>query len=307
MRKKKALVLFSGGLDSILTIKILLEQGITVMGVAFKSYFFGVEKAQESAKKLGVSLETIDISEEHLEVVESPKYGRGSGMNPCVDCHLLMLKTAKEIMRKEEFDFAATGDVLGQRPMSQNKRALEFLTKASSLNGYLLRPLCAKLLRETIPEQKGWVDREKFFSINGRSRKKQIELAKQKDIDWYSSPAGGCILCEKEFSKRLKELLDKKSDVQVNDIRLLRLGRHFWTGSNEIIIGRNHGENLEIKRLAKKQDILVELEDAPGPTALIRNYNKKKIPEQALTKAKGLIKKYSKKAKSEEDSNFRIS
>ncbi len=300
-KKKKALVLFSGGLDSILVVEILKRQGVEVHLVSFTSYFFSSQEAKNSARRLGFFLEVVDISKEHLEIVKNPRFGRGSGVNPCIDCHLLMLKKAKEMMDKEGFDFVATGEVLGERPMSQNKKAMDLIKKESSLNGFLLRPLSALQLETTVPEKKGWVEREELFSIKGRSRKKQIELAKRWGIKEYPHPAGGCILCEKEFAQRFKNLMNK-SEPEESDVLLLKLGRHFWCGDVKIIVGRDHEENLEIKKLAREKDLLVELEDTPGPTTLIRSYNNK-IKKEALKKAKKLTKKY---ANEEGDVTFNV-
>lgn len=306
MKKVRALVLFSGGLDSILTVKILQEQGIEVKTLSFKSYFFGAEQAKKAAKNLKIPLKIIDISKEHLEVVKKPKYGYGKGMNPCIDCHILMLKRAKEMMRKEGFDFVATGEVLGERPMSQNKRALKLIEKESSLKGLLLRPLSARLLKETIPEKKGWVNREKFLDISGRSRKRQIALAKKWKIKYYPNPAGGCLLTDLEFSKRLRELFERCPSCGENDIALLKLGRHFWQGFVKIIVGRDHQENLRLKKLAKKGDILIELKQIPGPMTLVRSYSKSKVSEKIIEKAKAKTKYYSVKARNKKNVRFSI-
>jgi tRNA U34 2-thiouridine synthase MnmA/TrmU len=306
MKKLKAILLFSGGLDSMLAAKILLEQGIKVFPVFFKSYFFGPEIAKKSAKILGLKLKVVDFSKEHLKIVKKPKFGYGSSMNPCLDCHILMLKKAKEIMKKEKFDFVATGEVLGERPMSQNRRALELVEKESSLEGYLLRPLSAKLLKSTILEKKGLIKRENLLDIQGRSRKRQIELAKKFGIKWFPSPAGGCLLTDLEFGKRLKELLEKYPNFGGEDVEILKLGRHFWIGKIKIVVGRNESENLKIKKLAKKGDVLVEMKNYPGPTTLIRNYGKGEIGKSVLEKAKSLTKFYSTKARNKRDVKFEI-
>lgn len=303
MKRIKGLLLFSGGLDSILALKILKEQGIEVFPVFFKTYFFGPEIAQKSARENGIKLRVVDISKEHLEIVKKPKFGWGSSMNPCLDCHILMLKKAKEIMEKEGFDFVASGEVLNERPMSQTKRGLDIVERESSLKGYLLRPLSAKLLEPTIPEKKGLVDREKLLDIKGRSRKRQLQLAKKFKLKWYPAPAGGCILTDLEFGKKLKELLEKYPEFDGNDVQLLRLGRHFWEGKVKIIVGRNHEENLKIKELKRAGDILIKSLNYPGPTVLIRSYGEE-IDQNIIEKAKNLILKYSKKAKS--DIKFKI-
>jgi len=303
--KPKALVLFSGGLDSILAALFLKKQKIKVVGITFTSYFFGPEKAKEAAKKIGIFLKIVDFSKEHLKVVKKPKYGYGKSMNPCIDCHILMLKKAKEVMEKENFDFVATGEVLGERPMSQNREALEIVEKESSLKGYLLRPLSARLLPKTIPEKLLLVDREKLLDIKGRSRKRQIELAKEFKIKEYPTPAGGCLLTDLEFGKRLKKLFEIFPGCQGNDIELLKLGRHFWEGKVKIIVGRNEKENEEIKKLIRKGDILIEMKNYPGPTTLIRNYGKRKNLNKIIEKAKKLTQFYSRKSRGKKDINFK--
>jgi len=305
MKKLRAIVLFSGGLDSILAVKILMEQGIEVIPVFFKSYFFGPEIAQKSAKENGLKLKVIDFSKEQLKIVKKPKFGWGSAMNPCLDCHILMFKKAKELMKKLKADFVTTGEVLGERPMSQNKEALELVEKESSLSGYLLRPLSAKLLKETIPEKKKLIKREELLAIEGRSRKKQLELAEKFKIKEYPTPAGGCLLTDPEFGKRLKELLKNYPKFNDNDVELLKLGRHFWEGKVKIIVGRNHQENLKIKKLAQKKDVLIEMENYPGPTTLIRSYGGK-ISKEILEKAKKLTQSYSKKSLGKKDVKFKI-
>lgn len=326
-KKVKALLLFSGGLDSILAAKILEKQGINVTALTFVSYFFDAEQAKKSAKVNNVKLITEDISKRHFNIVKNPCYGYGAGMNPCIDCHLLMIKEAKKLVKSGKYDFLATGEVLGQRPMSQNREALKLIEKKAGLTGKILRPLSARVLPETEYEEKGIVSRDKLCGFSGRSRKGQIELAKKFGIKYYPTPAGGCILTDKEYSKKLKDLLKKIKKIKPSDIALLRLGRHFWTRpvrksnvleiknvslkdkrskkiaepklSNEvgftlIILGRNHEENLALKKLAEKGDMLLELKNVPGPLALVRGKNK-----EAIKLAKNKIKKYAKKLKNQ--------
>jgi len=306
MRKIKALVLFSGGLDSILAAKILMEQEIKLKGITFKSYFFNAEQAKKAAKQIKLPLKIIDFSKEHLKTVKNPRHGYGKAMNPCIDCHILMLRTAKRIMKKEKFDFIITGDVLGERPMSQNKQALELIEKGSSLTGYLLRPISAKLLKPTIPEKLGWVNREKLLDISGRSRKRQIALAKKYKIRKYPSPAGGCLLTDLEFAKRLRELLKVYPKCNGNDIELLRLGRHFLKDEAKIVIGRNEEENKKIKKLKKSSDILIEMKNYPGPLTFIRSYGRGEIPQKIVEKAQKLTQYYSTKARHKKDVEFRV-
>jgi tRNA U34 2-thiouridine synthase MnmA/TrmU len=216
-----------------------------------------------------------------------------------------MLKKAKEIMEKEKFDFVATGEVLGERPFSQTRGALLTVERESSLKGYLLRPLSAKLLEPTIPEKKKLVKREKLFDIQGRSRKKQMELTKKFKIKWYPQPSGGCILTDLEFGKKLRDLLEKYPKFDGNDVETLKLGRHFWEGKVKIIIGRNHEENLKLEKLKRKGDFIMKMKNYPGPTALIRPY-KTKVSDEILKKAKELILEYSKKARGKKDIKFQI-
>ena len=304
----KCLFLFSGGLDSILGVKILrLQKNIKIVGVNFKSVFFSEKIAKEMAKKIKLPLKIIDISEKLIEIVKKPKYGYGKGMNPCLDCRILMLKEAKKILKKEKFDFVASGEVLGERPMTQNKFALKLVEEKSSLKGILLRPLSAKLLEETILEKKGLIKRELLLDLQGRSRKRQILLAQKFKLKEYPTPSGGCLLTDLNFSKRLKELLENFPKAKKNDIELLKLGRHFWQKKIKIIVGRNEKENQLLKKLAQKGDILIEMENYPGPTTLIRSYEKrKKVPKKALEEGKKLTQTYSSKAKDKKDVKFKI-
>ena len=306
MKKTKALVLLSGGLDSILAVKILEAQGVKIKGLGFKSYFFNEKLAKKAARALNIPIKIIDLSKEHLNLVKKPKYGYGKGMNPCIDCHILMLKKAKQIMLKEKFDLVATGEVLGERPMSQNLKSLKLIEKKSGLKGYLLRPLSAKLLEPTIPEKKGLIERKKLLDISGRSRKRQLKLAKKFKIKSYPSPAGGCLLTDLEFSKRLKDLFEKYPRCQGNDIELLKLGRHFWQNKVKIIVGRNEEENKKIRKLAKRGDVLVEMQNYPGPLTLVRSYSGKKIDPKVLEKARFLTKYYSTKSRQKKDVKFKI-
>ncbi len=302
-KKTKALVLLSGGLDSILAVKLLLEQRIEVLAVNFRTNFCGPSKALRAAKMLGVLLREVDIREEFVKVLKKPKHGYGAGLNPCIDCHALMLKKAGEIMRAEEYDFVATGEVLGERPMSQHKKALKIIEKESGLFGYLLRPLSAKLLEPTIPEKDGRVNRKKLLDISGRNRQPQIKLAKKYDIKEYPTPAGGCALTQKDFADKLRELMKNKPDFSHDDLDLLKIGRHFWflrhslgEGGSEnvqIILGRNQQENEILKNAKKETDILIRPVNFSGPEALIRD----KGASDLVNKAKELIIQFAPKAR----------
>lgn len=301
-KKAKALVLLSGGLDSILAVKMLLEQGITVQAINFRTNFCGPSKARPAAEMLGVPLREVAIREEFLEVLKKPKHGYGSGMNPCIDCHALMLKKAGEIMRSEGYDFLATGEVLGERPMSQHKQALDIVARDANVVGYLLRPLSAKLLEPTIAEQEGLVDREKLLDISGRSRKIQMALAEQYGIKEYPTPAGGCALTQKGFADRLRELIKHKPDFNSEDVNLVAIGRHFFINDAQIILGRNQEENDILESVASQNDILVCPDGFIGPMALVRG------KESFVDRAKELIIQFSPKAKDlpREELKFKI-
>jgi len=265
----KALCVFSGGLDSMLAAELIRAQGINVLALFFETPFFTSEKARESAQSMGLPFKVVDITKRHLDVVKSPKHGYGGNMNPCIDCHALMFKIAGEILKKEGAEFVLTGEVMGQRPMSQNKKSLALIASESGIDGLLLRPLSAKRLPVTIPEEKGWVKRELLMGFEGRSRKPQMELAQALNIKGYPSPAGGCLLTEEVFSRRLKDLFSSQSDPDLREIELLKVGRHFRISPHtKIVVGRNKSENEEIHALSGKKNFVLTSASVPGPTVL---------------------------------------
>ncbi|HZK39994.1 MAG TPA: tRNA 4-thiouridine(8) synthase ThiI [Atribacterota bacterium] len=268
--KIKAVALFSGGLDSILAVKLIEEQGIKVKGVNFKTPFFGPDKTFLAAKSLDMDLEIIDITQELLEILRNPKHGLGKNMNPCIDCHTLMIKKAGEYMAKIGASFILSGEVLGERPMSQNRNSLSIIERESGFEGRILRPLSALLLAETIPEKEGLVDRNKLLNISGRSRKRQMELAIKMEIEDYPSPAGGCKLTEPAFSKRLRDLFTQ-GVFSLEDIELLKLGRHFRLSTNvKLVVGRNKEENEKIKEFSQEGDFLFKAKNLKGPVSLLK-------------------------------------
>lgn len=252
-----------------LAAELIRAQGINVLALFFETPFFTSKKARESAQSMGLPFKVVDITKRHLAVVKSPKHGYGGNMNPCIDCHALMFKIAGEMIEEEGADFVLTGEVLGQRPMSQNKKSLDLVTSESGLDGLLLRPLSAKRLPVTIPEEKGWVKRELLMDFQGRSRKPQMELAQALDIKDYPSPAGGCLLTEKVFSRRLKDLFFSQSDPDLREIELLKVGRHFRISPHtKLVVGRNKSENEKIHALTRKKDLVLTSASVPGPTVL---------------------------------------
>jgi tRNA-specific 2-thiouridylase len=265
----KAVGLLSGGLDSMLAARIILDQGIQVRGVSFTTPFFGPEKAKRAADHLKIPLEVLDITQDHWRMLKSPRYGYGNGMNPCIDCHALMVRQAGEYLKKIRADFLFTGEVLGQRPFSQTKPSLRAVEKESGHPDLILRPLSALLLKETIPEQEGLVDRSLLLDIRGRSRKRQMALAEGYGLRDYPAPAGGCLLTDPIFSIRLKELFLTSPDPSLREVELLKAGRHFRLDSMiKVIIGRNKKENEFIEKWVEPEDGWARVVGHPGPLAL---------------------------------------
>lgn len=275
----KAIALLSGGLDSTLAVKLMLEQEIDVSALNFITPFCTCTKkgcrhqAKVMADKLGVILKIIKLNKEYIDLVKNPRYGYGKNMNPCVDCRIFMFSRAREYMYEIGASFVFTGEVLGERPMSQRREAMRIIEKESGLDGRLLRPLCATFLEPTIPEIEGIVDRNQLLAITGRSRKPQISLAKEKGINDYPCPAGGCRLTDPNYAKRLKEAFEHEED-SINEIILLRYGRHFRLPSGaKVIVGRNEGENKVLSSIAAHGNILLlETKDYAGPITLLYNY-----------------------------------
>lgn len=268
--KVKGIALFSGGLDSILAFKVIAEQGIEVLGITFETPFFGAAKARETAKRIGLPLDVVDITSEHLQMLRAPRYGFGRNMNPCIDCHTLMLQVAGRRMEGAGADFIFTGEVLGERPMSQGKQSLYIVAKNSGYADRILRPLSAKLLPETEPERSGKVDRSRLCDIQGRGRKRQMEMAVHYGITAYPPPAGGCLLTDPIFSRRLRDLFHRNPGHEIREIELLKVARHFRLDEKtKAVVGRNAGENETIERLAREGDALIRIDAFPGPTVLV--------------------------------------
>ena len=273
----RAIALLSGGLDSRLAIRVIQEQGIEVECLNFVTLFcqYASTKGYRTdgivaAEQLGVPVTVINSGREFLDIVKHPRHGRGKNMNPCIDCRIFMLKKAGEYMRETGSDFIITGEVVGQRPMSQRKQAMAQIDREAGLIGHVLRPLCAKHLEPTISERDGLVDRERLLAIKGRSRKEQMALAEMFGISDYPCPAGGCLLTDPQFAHRLKELLDHK-DADMNDVHLLKVGRHFRLDEKtKTIVGREEKENTTIASFAHEGDLLIEAAEFPGPTSLLQ-------------------------------------
>ena len=276
----KAITLISGGLDSTVATRIIQDLGLELVAVNTISPFCLCNRrsskgcahgANSAAKQLGLKLISVDVTNDFLEIVKNPKHGYGSNMNPCIDCRILLFKKAKELMASEGASFVITGEVLGQRPMSQKLNTMRLIEKESGLEGLVLRPLSAKILEETIPEKRGWLSREKLLAINGRGRREQMDLAAKLGINDYPCPSGGCLLTDPEFSKRLKDLM-KYGEFDPENIQLLKIGRHFRLDEKtKLIVGRNEKENELLLGFAKEYDYLfMPGDELAGPTSLGR-------------------------------------
>jgi tRNA U34 2-thiouridine synthase MnmA/TrmU len=283
--KMKALALLSGGLDSTLAVKLILNQGVEVETINFVTPFClckkGCSGASEVAEKFHVSVKIVNVGKDYLKILRNPKHGYGRNMNPCIDCRIFMLQRAKKHAKKTGASFIFTGEVLDERPMSQHWKALNIIEKEAGLEGKILRPLSAKLLPKTEAEEKGWVDRERLLGIRGRSRKKQIELAKEFAITDYPCPAGGCLLTYKEYANKLRDLFKHKKRVSLEDVQLLKVGRHFRLGSNKIIVGRNERENNILAHQKRDGDYYFEAQGCGSPISLLQGLKTKKAIETA--------------------------
>ena len=293
--KMRALALFSGGLDSALAIKVVVEQGIEVIALNFVSHFFGGknEKAERMAEQLGVRLEYVDFSKIHTEILKESPSGRGKNMNPCIDCHALMFQVAAKLLEKYDAQFLISGEVLGQRPMSQNYIALGKVMELSGVEDLILRPLSAKLLPPTKPIREGWIDREQLLDIQGRSRKRQMALIEEYGIVEYPSPGGGCMLTEPNYSYRLKTL---ENDGFLEDnysflFHLAKYGRFFKMEAGKyLFVGREHDDNLKISEYKDFGSLYIVGAGTPGPAVL--GYGD--LTEDEILFGKELFSRYSK-------------
>jgi tRNA U34 2-thiouridine synthase MnmA/TrmU len=269
-RATRALGLFSGGLDSMLAALVLRRAGVEVAGVTFATPFFGPERPRRSAEHIGLPLTVLEVGPEHLEqVVKTPRYGYGSNMNPCLDCHAYMFRRAGELADAQDWDFLFSGEVLGQRPMSQNRQALVTVAKHSGQSRRILRPLSARLLPATPMEESGLVDRGLLGDISGRGRKAQMALARELGVSDYPSPAGGCLLTEPGFSRRLADLLEHHPAAGVAEVELLKHGRHLRLSPRaKLVVGRNQADNRALEENAPAGALRLAAKELPGPLGL---------------------------------------
>jgi hypothetical protein len=275
--RPRAIALLSGGLDSTLAIKIVQAQNVDVVAVNFTSPFCTCSPrragtchlASAVARKLGVKIRVFNKGLEYLRMVEHPRFGHGRGLNPCIDCRIFMLQKAAALMEEEKAQFIITGEVLGQRPMSQHRSALDLIERESGLAGRILRPLSAHWLPPTIPEQNGWVERTRLLAIRGRSRSGQLALAKREGVELFGCPSGGCLLTDPVVARRLRDLFRYVPQYDMCDVTLATFGRHFRLHPDlKVILGRNQAENDRLQQIGVKWPLL-EIADIPGPMMLI--------------------------------------
>ncbi len=291
-KRGHAIALFSGGLDSALAILLIQKQNIEVTALTFLTHF-GCDISDKSscggdpypmAEKFGFTVKLVHLGEKFIDIVKAPRYGYGKHMNPCIDCRILMLREAELFMEMTNADFVFTGEVLGQRPKSQMRNALNTVSRESRLKDNLVRPLSAKLLPETAPERSGLLNRELLLGLSGRSRKPQYALAEEFGLEDFSAPGGGCLLTDPQYSARLKDLMKSKPDFDFNDINLLRVGRHFRLDENcRLIVGRNEKENQMITEFARPDDLMLEAIGTGSPIGLFISNNNEKNLELAAT------------------------
>jgi tRNA-specific 2-thiouridylase len=295
-KRGHAIALFSGGLDSALAVLLMLRQNIKVTALTFVTHFgsdlnnrsSSVSTSYRTAEKFGFSVKQIHLGQKFVDIVVNPKYGRGKNMNVCIDCRILMLREAREFMDMVDGDFVITGEVLGQRPMSQTKDKMNLILKETGLKGKLLRPLSAKLLPLTEPEQSGLVDREQLEGISGRGRKRQLELATEFDLQDYSSPASGCLLTDAAYSMRLRDLLAHTERVTFDDLNLLKAGRHFRLDKDtKVIVGRNEHDNQLLLSFKQPDHVQLEALNIGSPiTLLVGNATDENIKKAAMITAR---------------------
>ncbi len=316
MSSIKAISLFSGGLDSICATRLVMQQNIEVLAIKFVSPFFGYDILKDLEayragikEKFGIDVTVVDISEDYLQMLRNPAHGFGKYFNPCIDCKIFMLERAKAMLIEYGASFLITGEVLGQRPMSQRRDTLNVIERDSETRSLLLRPLSAKLMNETEAEVRGWVDREQFLDFSGRGRSRQIALARSFGINDFPSPAGGCILADPILSTRIArvyrdDFVVNQDNMNVVDILLMLIGRQFLLPNNGwLILGREEKENDRLEELQEQGDTKLFIEERPGPVALLRRaaalYTDENDHQEDIGYAAGLITRYAKKSRGE--------
>ncbi len=308
----KAVALLSGGLDSTLAVKMIIDQGIEVHALNFTSAFCTCttsarkaggckSESRRVAEEFGIPIKVMLKGDDYMDVLRNPAHGYGKGMNPCVDCRIYMFKAAKKYMDEIGASFILTGEVLGQRPMSQRRDSMRIIERDSGLTGLILRPLCAGHMEPTLAEKAGLVDRKKLLSVAGRGRRPQMDLADELGVNDYPCPSGGCLLTDVTYSKKVRDLFDNKEDIKTRDLQLLKTGRHLRHEGFKIVVGRDEADNARLKSLLTPEYMALEPVDFPGPLVVITE----EAPEHVCEFAAGLILRYA-SAKAGEDKKIRL-
>ena len=301
--QRRALALFSGGLDSILAVKVIQKQGVDVLAINFTSPFFGCSPvldgepvAAQYARRYAIPFRSVQLGESFLEMLRHPRHGYGSALNPCIDCKTFMVRCAGELMKELQADFIITGEVVGQRPMSQRQDTLRLIERDCGFDGLLLRPLSARYLKTTIPEAEGWVKREELPGLRGRGRKDQMRLAAELGVDTFPAPGGGCLLTEESYIPKVKDLLDHQIVPVIRDFDLLRTGRHFRLSEHcKAVVGRDNSDNEKILAAVRSGETILRWLDGSSPLVLLMGE-----PRQVdLVQAGRILMRYTKAAKGE--------
>lgn len=304
MQKRRALALFSGGLDSILAVKIVQNQGVDVLAINFTSPFFGCSPvldgepvAAQYARRYNIPFRSVQLGESFLEMLRHPRHGYGSALNPCIDCKTFMVRCAGELMQELQADFIITGEVVGQRPMSQRQDTLRMIERECGFDGLLLRPLSARYLKTTIPEAEGWVNRDELPALRGRGRKDQMRLAAELGIDLFPAPGGGCLLTEESYIPKVKDLLDHQIVPVVRDFDLLRTGRHFRLSEHcKAVVGRDNSDNDKIMAATRRGETTLRWLDGSSPLLLLVG----EPDQEAIRQAGRILLRYTRAPKGEE-------
>ena len=299
--RRKAVILLSGGLDSTLAARMIVDQGIDLHAIHFTSPFCTCDRAvnrdgagchsqsQIVAERLGIPIRTVSKGEEYLDILRFPRHGRGKGMNPCIDCRVFTFKKAREYMESIGASFLVTGEVLGQRPMSQKEDAIKLIEKHSGCADIVLRPLSAHRFPPTLPEREGWVDREKLLGISGRSRKEQMRLAQEWEIGDYPCPAGGCLLTDRTFSVKVRDLVENEPGFGMFEVNLLKIGRHFRVGKIKAVVAKSEEENRRLENFCNGKIPVYISDSHPGPSVVVLGGD----PEEQMAVLSRILTRYS--------------
>ena len=301
MKTKRILALYSGGLDSNVSVFWMKKLGFDVIPIFFETPFFSRHKVLKTAQANNLDIKVIDITESHLKMLTNPVYGYGKHFNPCIDCHGLMFRTLKEYLELYEADFVISGEVVNQRPMSQRYDSMNAVKKISTIGDLIVRPLCQKRLPDTLPIREGWVNKDDLLGISGRSRTEQLKIAEDFGLKDIPNSGGGCLLTDKSYSERLKDLIDH-NQLNLQNIRFLKVGRHFWINDNLKLVISRHIDELDYLHTIIKDETVLKCLEVPGPLGIL--VTDEPIEADDLKKAAKLLLRYCPKANEDEIVNY---